>query len=214
MLSFNYGKVKNSLSQSDPIKLRLLLHNFSITSTLSVMTRLWKYRRNIILWFMVLCSTAPSGTTAASGSATFWRRRTSTTSLKPTSWPSHTTCPASSSWRATRSSGGKLLRFDGYHKTYSFLRLNPDKFKGGGLDLSRSCLDRVQKPSLDNLDYPKNWHFSIFVEISIESLDLDSRDFSWQFEKRHLNMSRNLDLDLDCSRLSRPPGLYKLYSFV
>ncbi len=63
----------------------------------------------------------------------------------------------------------------------------------GGLDLSRHGLDRdsrsrhkkksvstveifstVQKPSLDSLDYSKNQDFSIFVEISIESLDLDS----------------------------------------
>ncbi len=32
----------------------------------------------------------------------------------------------------------------------------------------------VQKPSLDSPDYSKNQDFSIFVEISIESLDLDS----------------------------------------
>ncbi len=34
----------------------------------------------------------------------------------------------------------------------------------------------VQKPSLDSLDYSKNRDFSIFVEISIESLDLKSLD--------------------------------------
>jgi hypothetical protein len=32
----------------------------------------------------------------------------------------------------------------------------------------------VQKPSLKSLDYSKNRDFSIFVEISIETLDLDS----------------------------------------
>ena len=31
----------------------------------------------------------------------------------------------------------------------------------------------VQKPSLDSLDYSKNQDFSIFVEISIETHDLD-----------------------------------------
>ncbi len=31
---------------------------------------------------------------------------------------------------------------------------------------------------------------------------------SGQFEKGHLDMSRHLDLDLNCSRLLRPPGLH------
>jgi len=72
-------------------------------------------------------------------------------------------------------------------------------FSLGGLDLSRQfekvdldgmdnldtlkklvltlrTFSTVQKPSLDSLDYSKNWDFSIFVEISIESLDLDMMD--------------------------------------
>ena len=108
--------------------------------------------------------------------------------------------------------------------------------KGGGLDWSRHGLDRdldldakkksvstrwtfstVQKPSLDSLDYSKNWDFSIFVEISIstpkKSQSRQSR-FSQQFEKRHLDVSRHLDLDLDWSRLSRPPTLVKFDEVV
>ncbi len=135
----------------------------------------------------------------------------------------------------------------------------------GFLDSLKNNISTVRKPSLDSLDYPKNWDFLIFVEISIVSLDLDNLkndistveifstvwkttsllfenqvstvsitlkiEISWfllrsqsrvsistiwkttsrqlrfsrQFEKWHLDMSRHLDLDLDCSGLSRTP---------
>ncbi len=57
------------------------------------------------------------------------------------------------------------------------------------------------------------WEISIFVEILIGTLHLDIsktsiltvKKKSRQFEKGHLDMSRHLDLN--CSQLSRSPGL-------
>ena len=37
---------------------------------------------------------------------------------------------------------------------------------------------------------------------------------SWQFENGHLNMLRHLNLDLDCSRLLRPPSLVSFLLFL
>jgi hypothetical protein len=51
----------------------------------------------------------------------------------------------------------------------------------------------------------KSW-----LRVSISTVwkrTLQQSRFSWQFEKRHLDVSRHLNLDLNCSRLSRPPGL-------
>ncbi len=111
----------------------------------------------------------------------------------------------------------------------------------GGLDLSRSCLDRDsrsrhwQRAGLDSRDFldslknrsrlsrlvstvqkTKSRHglcpkILIFVEISIETLDLDTfKSWSRHFQKS-ISTSRNLDLDW--SRLSRPPTLILYYHF-
>ncbi len=111
------------------------------------------------------------------------------------------------------------------------------KCKVGGLDLSRRDLDAKKsksrqsrfsrqvlktgldamdvldssKPSLDSLDYSKNWDFLIFVEISIstpkKSQSRPSRK-SWQVLKTGHDVMDVLDLDLDWS-LRRDPQAYK-----
>jgi hypothetical protein len=76
------------------------------------------------------------------------------------------------------------------------------------LDISKTDFSTVQKSSLDSLDHPKNPDFSISVAIStVQKQTSRLSRKSRQFEKGHLNVSRHLDLDLNCSQLLRPPGL-------
>jgi hypothetical protein len=57
----------------------------------------------------------------------------------------------------------------------------------------------------------KSQFVSIFIFVSIESLNLDiSKSWSRQVLKTGLDAKDVLDLDLDWSRLSRPPTLQKL----
>jgi hypothetical protein len=131
---------------------------------------------------------------------------------------------------------------------FHFYRTLRFPFRLGGLDLSQHGLDRdswsrrFSKVDLDMMDIlngfqklvltwrtfsivqkTKSRHglcpkISFFVEISIETLDLDTfkswsqhDGHSWRFSKVSLDMKDVLDLDLDWSRLLRPPTLFPLH---
>jgi hypothetical protein len=138
-----------------------------------------------------------------------------------------------------------VIRNNNFFKNYVFFSII---FRLGGLDLSRHGLDRdsrsrrFSKVDLDLMDIldgfqklvstwrtfstaqkTKSQHglcpkISIFVKISIETLDLDTFK-SWsqrdgqsrRFSKVSLDTKDVLDLDLDWSRPSRPPSLIIFY---
>ncbi len=91
------------------------------------------------------------------------------------------------------------------------IELQRKPIKGRGLDLSQLWLNweslswQFEKGHLDSsktkshsLDYPKNQDFSIFVEISIESLDIDSL-------KKDISTCRDIMISISIALNCRDP---------
>ena len=73
----------------------------------------------------------------------------------------------------------------------------------------------VQIPCLDSLDYSKILLYLNFCQSLYQDLDLDSlKKDILTLSKVDLDRLRNLDLDLDWSRQSRPPGLVNWHNLI